>query len=432
MTPTPPTATTRPRFTSIRSRTTILVMELCVGNEYHPLEAVLVHRPGPEIDRLNFHNMRRFLFEDIPYLRRMQDEHDEFTQRMRDHGVQVLYLEELLRELLNQDTAARDALIQEICTTEQTPALSELLLSGRFNSRELLDILFAGMTSREYHHLTGQNLAAAPLGDFVLPPIPNAYFSRDPAVVVKNAAISCKMHYGERVRETILTRTLLEWHPWFENRQIIYGGSDSPEEDRPHTVEGGDVLVLNDEAVIIGVSERTRWQAIEKIAHNVFDIGHIRRMYEVTIPAERDYMHLDTVFTIIDRGVVCWYPPVMEQVREIQRFEPLEYQGRIIAQRVSEVRTLTQILCDEFGCPVTIIHTAGGDPHYAPREQRTDGTNVLAIAPRRVIMYDRNFKTQEELQRHGVETICINGSELVRGLGGPRCMSMPLRRAVAC
>jgi arginine deiminase len=139
-------------------------------------------------------------------------------------------------------------------------------------------------------------------------------------------------------------------------------------------------------------------------------------------------MHLDTVLAVVDRGVVVWYPPVMERVSEIECYAPQERAGEVHAVSVPEKRTLREILQDEFGCDLTIVQTGGGHTHYGPREQRTDGTNVLAIAPRRVIMYDRNFKTREELELHGIETITVPGSELVRGLGGPRCMSMPLRR----
>lgn len=405
-------------------------MDLYIENEYDRLEAVLVHRPGAEVDRLNYHNMRRFLFEDIPYLKRMQDEHDEFVARLRAADVRVVYLEALLKELLQSDPEAKADLIQEVCAAERVPYIAKTLLDGGLGTEQLIDILFAGLTQREYKDLCGGMIDSDDaIQDFALPPIPNAYFSRDPAVVIKNTTISCKMHYLERVRETILTRAILEWHPEFNSQKIVFGGSDSPEEDRPFTVEGGDVTVLSADALMIGVSERTTWQAIERIANNAFELGQMKRLYEVTIPSHRDFMHLDTVFTVIDRGMVVWYPRVMERVTEIERYEPVERDGRLQAESVPETRSLREILQDEFDSELTIIKTGGGDLHYSDREQRTDGTNVLAVAPRKVVMYDRNFKTKDELERHGVEIISIPGSELVRGLGGPRCMTMPLRRS---
>jgi arginine deiminase len=404
-------------------------MNFHIANEYDPLEAVLVHRPGQEIDRLNYHNMRRFLFEDIPYLARMQEEHDEFVGQMRAHGIQVFYLEDLLMELFEHDPSAGAALLSVIGLAENCPETTARITDAGLPNQELIDMLFAGLTRREFKSLCGEAIGAHDgIEEFILPPIPNAYFSRDPAVVVQNTMISCKMHYLERVRETILTRAILERHPTFGGAKIVYGGSGNRDEDRPHTVEGGDVTVLSSDALMIGISERTTWQATERLATNAFEHGPIKRIYEVTIPAHRDYMHLDTIFTVVDRGTIVWYPQVMENVTQIGRLEPQEQDGRIVAKRIPETRGLTEILRDEFGSDLTIIPTAGGDAHYAPREQRTDGTNVLAIAPRRVVMYERNFKTKEELERHGIETVSIQGSELVRGLGGPRCMSMPLRR----
>jgi arginine deiminase len=405
-------------------------MQFRIENEFAPLEAVLVHRPGQEIDRLNYHNMKRFLFEDIPYLKRMQDEHDEFVGQLRAHGVGVVYLEEKLNDLLDSGDALRERILNLVCQAEGSAEVAQQLLAKQLPTAELADILFAGLTHREYKSLCGQPIGPDDdIEDFILTPIPNAYFSRDPAVVVKHTCISCKMHYFERVRETILTRAILELHPEFGQPEIVFGGSQVADEDRPFTVEGGDVTVLSPEALMIGVSERTTWQAVEKIATNAFGREHMKRMYEVQIPTHRDFMHLDTIFTVVDRGTIVWYPQVMENITRIERYEPDEKDGHIIAKRVPENRSLDEILRDEFGTELTIIPTAGGDAHYAPREQRTDGTNVLAIAPRKVVMYERNFKTKEELDKHGIETVVIQGSELVRGLGGPRCMSMPLRRA---
>ncbi|HRX87025.1 MAG TPA: arginine deiminase family protein, partial [Phycisphaerae bacterium] len=270
---------------------------------------------------------------------------------------------------------------------------------------------------------------AALTGDphaFVLPPVPNAYFSRDPAVVVRDSVISCKMHYVQRTRETKLVRAVIEHHPEFAGHAVTYGGSEFPTEDRPFTIEGGDVIILNEEAVLVGASERTRSATIEVLAQKVLDVGKVRRVYEIPIPTERLFMHLDTVFTVVDRGTVVWFPGVMEQLGHIQHYESGPAGGVI---RRPDERDLRRILSDEFGREVEVIQTGGGDAHYASREQRTDGTNVFAIAPRKVISYDRNERTIAALEKAGVECVRVQGSELVRGLGGPRCMTMPLRRA---
>ncbi|MCZ6817680.1 MAG: arginine deiminase family protein [Planctomycetota bacterium] len=402
-------------------------MKLHVVNEYDTLEAVLVHRPGQEIDRLTHHSMRDFLFEDIPFLRRMQEEHDAFVDVMKKRDIQVIYLEHLLSDLLEKDPAARRTLIEQVCVAEQAGGLvNDLLDQKLFPDDALLEILFAGITHAEYQEHTGRRvLTGAPLQTFVLPPIPNIYFTRDPAVVVGGAAISCKMHFAARMRESILVRAVLEHHPEFAGQPITYGGSDAPTEDRPFTIEGGDVIVLNEESVLVGVSERTRSETIEVLARRTFEIGRAKRFYEIPIPTERIFMHLDTVCTIVDRATVVWYPGVMDNIKYIHHYES-DASGGVV--RKPDSRGLAQILSDEFGREVRVVRTGGGSEHYAGREQRTDGTNTLAIAPGVACTYERNVKTIEAMEKAGIECITVAGSELVRGLGGPRCMTMPLRR----
>lgn len=401
-------------------------MQLHVVNEYAPLEAVLVHRPGDEIDRLTHDNMKRFLFEDIPFLTGMQEEHDEFVGELQDRDIRVVYLERLLRDVLEQPNA-KARLIEQVCTVERAPAIVPDLIDSKLVPHDLLlRILFRGLTNAEYYEMTGRDpLAGAAGHTFILPPIPNSYFSRDPAVVVDRAVISCKMHFSERVRETILVRAVLENHPEFSHHQILYGGSTTPVEDRPFTIEGGDVIVLNEEALLIGVSERTRSETVRVFALKAFAGGHVKRCYEIPIPTERTFMHLDTVFTIVDRGLVVWYPGVMDRIEHIER---LVSDGSGGMTRIRESRNISQILSDEFGKELRVIRTGGGDDHFASREQRTDGTNILAIAPGVACTYRRNQKTIAAMEAAGVECISISGSELVRGLGGPRCMTMPLRR----
>ena len=402
-------------------------MKLNIVNEYDPLEAVLVHRPGAEIDRLTHENMKRFLFEDIPFLARMQEEHDAFVATMRERGIEVIYLEALLGELLADHPRTKRALIEEVCTAERVPAIAPDLLDEKlFPNEALMRVLFAGLTDEEYYEITSRRLHISPeQRSFLIAPIPNAYFSRDPAVTIGRSVISCKMHHIERIRETILTRAVLEYHPEFAGHEIAYGGSESPTEDRPFTIEGGDVIVLNKEAVLVGVSQRTRSETICVLASKAFEAGHVRRFYEIPIPTERTFMHLDTVFTLVDQAMVVWYPGVMEHIEYIQQLKP-DGKGGVL--REPDSRGLVKILNDEFGQEVRIVRTGGGDRHFADREQRTDGTNTLAIAPKLACTYERNSRTITAMEEAGITCIPIVGSELVRGLGGPRCMTMPLRR----
>ncbi len=405
-------------------------MRLQIDNEYDKLEAVLVHRPGAEIERLTHGNMSQYLFEDLPFLRRMQDEHDSFVEKMRGQDIEVVYLEKLLGDLL-ADEAQRHTLLSHVCDTASVPAIADELASlNHWDLNELVESLFAGITAGEYHERTGGRIEAAGGADhFLIPPIPNAYFSRDPAVVVRDAAISSKMHFEQRIRESQLVRFVLENHIEFRDHTIAYGGTSEPTEDRPFTIEGGDVIILSEQAVIVGVSERTRSETIEILAGKCFQEGKVERVYEIPIPADRAFMHLDTVFTVIDRGMVLWFAPVIADVERIQRYEPADPSEHHGTVRIQETRSFLEVLADEFQTDVTVIDTGGGSTHFASREQRMDGTNALAIAPRLAITYERNERTVAALEANGVTCINIEGSELVRGLGGPRCMTMPLRRA---
>jgi arginine deiminase len=398
-----------------------------IDSEYDRLTAVLVHRPGGEIDRLTHENCKRFLFEDVPYLRRLQEEHDAFVAKMRDNDVEVFVLGDLLKDVL-ADEGVRSRLIGRVCEAAAIPAIADELTSLKhWDIPQLAELLFAGVTVPEYMKTTGQRIADDRGDDaFLLTPVPNAYFSRDPAVVVRNTAISSKMHYRERVRETLIVRCVLENHPDFRENSIVYGGSDDPTEDRPYTVEGGDIIVLSKDAILIGASERTRSETIERLAGKCFEAGQIKRVYEIPIPSERAFMHLDTVFTVVDHGKVLWYGDVMDGIKYIHRYEPGDEVG--VARRLPEPRGFVDILQAEFGRDVTVINTAGGVRPHAAKEQRMDGANALALAPSVVFTYERNEHTTRELEEHGVQCIVIDDAELVRGLGGPRCMTMPLRR----
>ncbi|CAG0973942.1 partial Arginine deiminase, partial [Gammaproteobacteria bacterium] len=266
----------------------------------------------------------------------------------------------------------------------------------------------------------------------ILHPVPNAYFTRDPAVVVGDRVIVCKPHFEARYRESLIIRTILQRHPHFGLSPDHFVFGLSPSDDRPFTVEGGDILVLSQQAVAIGSSQRTRSSTIQLLAKRLFARGLALRVYEIPIPAERTYMHLDTVFTVVAKGIVVAYPDVMRAIRGVIRYEPIHVPGEgVSAQPSEDERPFFRILGDEFGMDeVTICETGGNEPHkYASREQRADGTNMFAIAPKVVVSYDRSEHTNEALEELGVEVLRITGSELVRGLGGPRCMTMPLRRS---
>ncbi|HRI32948.1 MAG TPA: arginine deiminase family protein [Saprospiraceae bacterium] len=409
-----------------------------INSEYGKLSTVILHEPGLEIDRLTPDNKDGLLFEDVPFLKKMKEEHRAFAKLLRDNGIEVLLLGDLLSELISISENSRNRIVFQTCANQ--PSLSNILFDN-FDNFQITELLFKGLTVRELRDISGIDFSSinSDVDRFLLNPIPNAYFTRDPAAIVKDSIVSCKMHFDARVRETIIFREIFKHHPLFSNKSmndgleenesyIIYGGENKQDEDRPYAIEGGDIIVLNEKSIAIGCSQRTRSDSIVKLASNLFKEGKIQRVYQINIPAERAYMHLDTVFTVVDKGIVVAYPNVMNDVREIIRYEPISLHGNIVAMPIEENRNFNTILKSEFGGVLEVINTGNNNSMYASREQLADGTNVFAISPSTVITYDRNIHTNEALEKCGVKVLCIEGSELVRGLGGPRCMTMPIVR----
>ncbi len=416
----------RSRITSSQA-----AMRLNVQSEFAPLKAVLVHHPGDEIDRLTPDNKESLLFEDIPFLPKMQEEHQEFIDVMSAEGVNVLLLSDLLSDIIDQGAVCR-RLVTRTCRSSSMPSLANIILDN-YSPQEIKKILLAGITDRDLDERIGKKLGPSTENEefFLLQPIPNAYFTRDPAAVISNSLISCKMHFPARIRESIIVQEIFRSHPIFSDTSFIYGNTRT--EDRPFTVEGGDIIIINERSIAIGSSQRTRAESISRLAARLFNDGLAQRVYEINIPAERVYMHLDTVFTIIDEGIVVAYPDVIDRVTEIRRYEAMVIQDesgdQIIAHAVDENRSFKSILEKEFNRRLKVITTGNKIYKYAAREQRADATNVFALGPSNVITYDRNTHTNEALRAEGVTVNEVRGSELVRGLGGPRCMTMPLVRS---
>ncbi len=398
---------------------------LHVTSEIGSLEAVLLHRPGKELERLTPQYLDELLFDDIPWLERMQHEHDLFAKALKNHGVKVYYYEDLLTDILEMSTV-REALAREVlqcCDVRRADNRDAVLdyLDAK-SARKVAQILIAGLPKADVPQLGRKNLSFYIQKElpFFIPPIPNFYFSRDPGTVIGRGLSVNAMHTPARQRESLILHYIFRHHPQFtlQRHPAWYG------HDKPDSIEGGDILVLSKNVVAIGCSERTSAMAIEQLALNLFHgDSEVNEVLVLQIPFTRSFMHLDTVFTMVDFDKFTIYPGVQKQMN-VFRLTP-----KAEDLHITPLSNLKEALKTSLKLPAIKFIQSGGDDHItAAREQWSDSTNTLALAPGVVVTYNRNVNSNAILRKHGIEVVEIEGSELVRGRGGPRCMSMPLRR----
>ena len=400
---------------------------LQIRSEVGTLKRILLHRPSRELEQLIPKYLDEMLFEDIPYLAQMQVEHDKFADTLRQRGAEVLYFEQLLAEILTQEPVLREIVDKIILSLRVTSA--ELrqdifkLLVGQ-DPASLASILLAGLAKSKVIHADDEKRLSFYIKDaypFYIDPLPNLYFSRDYGTVVGGRLAVNTMKARARRRESMLLQYIARHHPRFTG----VGDRLWHEYDEVDSIEGGDILVLSDSVVAIGCSARTSAEGIELLAGRLFDQDErVREVIVIQIPFARAYMHLDTVFTMVDRDKFTIFPGITPFVH-LFSLTPKRKGGIRIESR----ENLKQTLADALSLPaVSLIETGGGDALTAEREQWNDSTNTLAIAPGVVVTYRRNIVSNDILRENGVEVVEIAGSELVRGRGGPRCMSMPLFR----
>lgn len=401
-----------------------------VTSEIGKLKTVMLHRPGKELENLTPEYLPRLLFDDIPYLVEAQREHDGFADALRNRGVEVLYLTDLLTESL-QDEETKKRFVHDILeesgitidSSEQV--IAEYLLS--FETEEMVKKIMAGVRKSEIDIKKKTHLYEY-LEDhypFYLDPMPNLYFTRDPAAAVGNGLSINRMREPARRRESLFMKYIIENHPRFKDHDIPLWF----DRDFEYSIEGGDILVLSKEVVAIGISERTAAKAIERFALNIFKRQkEVNKVVAVEIPKKRAFMHLDTVFTMVDYDKFSIHPAIQgpDGDMDIYILERGEDEEHV---KITHRKNLMNTLKDVLGLSeVALIPCGGGDIIHAAREQWNDGSNTLAIAPGVVVTYQRNYITNELMREHGIEVIEVVGKELVRGRGGPRCMSMPLVR----
>ncbi|MBR5328819.1 MAG: arginine deiminase [Firmicutes bacterium] len=398
-----------------------------VYSEIGPLKKVMLHRPGKELENLMPEYLDRLLFDDIPYLKIAREEHDAFASLLREQGAEVVYLEDLVEESLTDDDVKQqfihDVLREaKIATTRETEIMMEYF--SALPTREMIDRIMAGVRKSDIEQFEGHTLSdfvrhVRSDYPFVMDPMPNLYFTRDPFASVGNGVTIHKMFSETRRRETVFADYIFSYHPLYKNTKIWY---DRQEDS---SLEGGDILLLNEQTVAIGISQRTHESAIEKFAENLLsEESSFRKILAFNIPKERTFMHLDTVFTMVDYDKFTVHPNIL---KDIDVFVIERDDGKIRIR--FENGTLEDILKEHLELDhVTLIACGSNSVIDAAREQWNDGSNTLAIAPGEVVVYARNYVTNEILQNAGVHIHEIPGSELSRGRGGPRCMSMPLVR----
>ncbi len=400
-----------------------------VYSEIGKLKTVMLHRPGKELENLAPDILHRMLIDDIPYLKIAQEEHDAFAHVLRQQGIKVLYLEDLLAESLTDEKVRRaflDQLLDESSIKKQDP-LHRLLLNylQELLTKEMVKTVIAGIRKSAIHNSTPSlaDLAEDPDYPFYLDPMPNVYFTRDQQAAIGSGMTINRMTFRARRRESLFMETILKNHPDFKNATIPVW------RDRYHhgRLEGGDELVLNNHVLAVGISQRTSATAITDLAHNLFDHSSYDTILAIKIPHNHAMMHLDTVFTMINYNQFTVHPFILDKAGKIDIYvlQPDDHNG----VKITEKNDLVQVLKENLHLSeLDLIPTGGGDPIAAPREQWNDGSNTLAIAPGEVVTYDRNYVSNDLLKKHGIIVHEIRSSELSRGRGGPRCMSCPLIR----
>ena len=395
-------------------------------SEIGKLNKVLLHRIGSEVDGLVPDNFERLLFDDIPYLKVAQQEHDKFAETLRENGAEVVFYTDETAKALGT-VEIKNRFVDEMLAEENFTSYEVRdMVSSYLKEMEPLDLVqkvIAGVRKSDISDYQPKTLAEKidESYPFFMDPMPNMYFTRDQGACVGNGVSIHHMSTATRRRESLLLKYICEY-----NKDFAPDGTETwYKYDGPYSIEGGDVLVLNSKIAALGLSERTTAEGIETFAKNLLMHSDFQKVLVFNIPKRRTFMHLDTVFTMVDYDKFTIHSEIEGP---LQLFElTLGAYGDIKVNSMTD--DLSVVLAKELGLPaVKLIRCGGDDAVAAQREQWNDGSNTLCIAPGKVITYERNYVTNDLLDKNGIEVLTVPSSELSRGRGGPRCMSCPVNR----
>lgn len=395
-----------------------------IYSEIGKLKKVMLHRPGKELENLMPEYLERLLFDDIPFLKIAQEEHDAFANILRQNGVEVVYLTDLVAESISNDDIKNQFIAEFIKeagvnSESKTQILNEYFKSMNIN--EMVAKMIEGIRKSELNNYEKTNLMDY-LEDeypFVIDPLPNLYFTRDPFASIGHGVSVHKMFTVTRNRETLFAKYIFNYNPTYKGTKLWYDRTKNA------SLEGGDILILNQETIAIGVSQRTHPNAIEDFAKEILaGDSSFKKVLAIDIPKQRTFMHLDTVFTMVDYDKFTMHP----NIKDDMSLHVLEMKDGKLSI-TEEHGTLEDILKKHLNLDhVQLIKCGGNSIIDAAREQWNDGSNTLAIAPGEVVVYSRNNVTNAILEENGIKIHVMPSCELSRGRGGPRCMSMPLVR----